>query len=52
MGKLMARRVYEQSEGKYLLSVNKIFGRGKYTDYLKKKIELLGEAEDYFRYAN
>ena len=30
MAKLMARRVFEQSEGKYLLSVNKIFGRGNY----------------------
>ena len=41
MAKLMAPRGYEESEGKYLLSVNKIFGRGNYrlsdmlTDYVE-----------------
>ena len=47
MAKLMARRVFEQSEGKYLLSVNKIFGRGNYR-LSSEEDRLLGEAQDYF----
>ena len=47
MAKLMARRVFEQSEGKYLLSVNKIFGRGNYR-LSAEEDRLLGEAQDYF----
>lgn len=47
MAKLMARRVFEQSEGKYLLSVNKIFGRGNYK-LSSEEDRLLGEAQDYF----
>jgi replicative DNA helicase len=47
MAKLMARRVYEQSGGKYLLSVNKIFGRGKYKMSAEED-RLLGDAQDYF----
>ena len=47
MAKLMARRVFEQSDGKYLLSVNKIFGRGNYR-LSNEESRLLGEAQDYF----
>ena len=47
MAKLMARRVYEQSDGRILLSVNKIFGRGKYR-MTKEEDAYLGEAQDYF----
>jgi len=47
MAKLMARRVFEQSEGEYLLSVNKIFGRGNYR-LSSEEDRLLGEAQDYF----
>ena len=47
MAKLMARRVFEQSKGKYLLSVNKIFGRGNYR-LSAEEDRLLGEAQDYF----
>ena len=47
MAKLMARRVYEQSGGRILLSVNKIFGRGKYR-MTKEEDAYLGEAQDYF----
>lgn len=47
MAKLMARRVFEQSKGKYLLSVNKIFGRGNYR-LSPEEDRFLAEAQDYF----
>jgi replicative DNA helicase len=47
MAKLMARRVFEQSNGKYLLSVNKIFGRGNYRMSTEED-KYLAEAQDYF----